>query len=210
MNLNELDLNKIGSWPKSVQWAFIGTVSLILLVAVYFLDLKIQYDWLGKVQDTQELLKTSYEEKWRQAANIEAYREQIKIMNQQFGNLLHELPEKNEVPRLVEDISRSGIEAGLTFKSIKLMPEKEGDFYVELPIQIAVTGTYHQFGNFISAIASLPRIVTIGDFDLVLSEKQPVPDPPILEVNFTAKTFRYTGLRKTPPPQPNQTKRVGP
>ena len=112
------------------------------------------------------------------------------MMKASFGSLLRQLPEKTEVPGLIEDISHQGLAAGLEFKSIKLMPEKEIDFYVELPIEISVLGNYHQFGEFVSNVASLPRIVTLHDFTI-----KPVNNDTSgnnLEMNITAKTYRYT------------------
>jgi type IV pilus assembly protein PilO len=114
----------------------------------------------------------------------------MKMMKASFGALLRQLPEKTEVPGLLEDISHQGLATGLEFRTIRLLPEKEIDFYVELPIEIAVIGTYHQFAEFVSNIASLPRIVTLHDFVIKRLSNEDTNER--LMMNITAKTYRYT------------------
>ena len=112
----------------------------------------------------------------------------MKEMETSFGMLLRQLPSDTEVPGLLEDITRTGLGSGLEFEEIKLLPEVTQPFYIELPIQITVTGTYHDLATFVSGVAGLPRIVTLHDFDLAPAK----PDGgPKLRMSILAKTYRY-------------------
>jgi type IV pilus assembly protein PilO len=129
------------------------------------------------------------------AANLELYTQQMKEMENSFGMLLRQLPSDTEVPGLLEDITRTGLGSGLEFEEIKLLPEVTQQFYIELPIQITVTGAYHDLATFVSGVAGLPRIVTLHDFDLAPAN----PDGgPKLRMSILAKTYRYNdkGLQK--------------
>jgi type IV pilus assembly protein PilO len=138
--------------------------------------------------DEQDLLKT-FDEKQRKAANFEAYKSQLKEMERSFGAMLRQLPGRTEVPNLLVDISQTGLAAGLEEKLFQPAGEVRKDFYAELPIKIRLTGSYHEFGNFVSGIATLPRIVTLHDITIVPAGKDAGPDDLVLDV--TAKTYRY-------------------
>lgn len=133
-------------------------------------------------------LKEQFSSKAYQAANLEAYKEQMQEMEVSFGALLRQLPSDTEVPGLLEDITRTGLGSGLEFEEIKLLPEVAQQFYIELPIQIKVTGGYHDLATFVSGVASLPRIVTLHDFELA-----PVSagNSSRLSMQIMAKTYRY-------------------
>src|SRR5690606_35583466 len=124
------------------------------------------------------------------AANLEAYKEQMKEMEISFGALLRQLPSDTEVPGLLEDITRTGLGSGLEFQEIKLLPEVAQQFYIELPIQISVVGNYHDFATFVSGAASLPRIVTLHDFQIVQNDRTSVAGGK-LKMDILAKTYRY-------------------
>lgn len=190
INLNELDLNDVGMWPLPVKIVTIGVMSLMILFLGYWIDTKKQLSYLDKAEEEELTLRTTFEEKQHKAANLDAYKEQMSNMKASFGALLRQLPEKTEVPGLIEDISHQGLAAGLEFRSIRLLPEKEIDFYVELPIEISVVGNYHQFGEFVSNVAALPRIVTLHDFVIHPVSADSTGDNLIM--NITAKTYRYT------------------
>jgi len=190
VNLNELDLNDVGVWPLPVKIVTIGIISLMILFLGYWTDTKKQLSYLDRSEEEELTLRTTFEEKQHKAANLDAYKEQMANMKASFGALLRQLPEKTEVPGLIEDISHQGLAAGLEFRSIRLMPEKEIDFYVELPIEISVVGNYHQFGEFVSNVAALPRIVTLHDFVIHPITNDSSGDSLIM--NITAKTYRYT------------------
>lgn len=184
----DLDFNNVGSWPVAVK----VIASFILFLAVLGLgynfhlkDLQAQLD----MQKGQEIaLKEQFSTKAYQAANLEAYKEQMQEMEISFGALLKQLPSDTEVPGLLEDITRTGLGSGLEFEEIKLLPEATQQFYIELPIQIKVVGTYHDLATFVSGVASLPRIVTLHDFDLVPAEVDGVNT---LRMSILAKTYRY-------------------
>ena len=137
-------------------------------------------------------LRSAFEAKQRKAANLDAYRQQLEEMRESFGAMLRQLPDKAEVASLLVDVSQTGLAAGLEFELFRPSGEELKDFYGELPIQVQVTGTYHDFGRFISGLAALPRIVTIHDV-VIRAKKEAGDGEPSgeLEMNATVKTYRY-------------------
>ncbi|WP_236212201.1 type 4a pilus biogenesis protein PilO [Metapseudomonas otitidis] len=194
IDLNDLDLNNVGSWPAAVR-----VIACILLMAAilalgYNFHLKDLEARLNQQRAEEETLKQQFTTKAFQAANLEAYKDQMKEMETSFGALLRQLPSDTEVPGLLEDITRTGLGSGLEFEEIKLQPEVVQQFYIELPIQISVVGSYHDLATFVSGVASLPRIVTLHDFSI-----EPLKDSNSkLRMNILAKTYRYNdkGLQK--------------
>lgn len=195
IDLADLDVNNLGSWPIAVK--VITCVLLLILVLVlgynfHLKDLELQLDSKRAEEAT---LKEQFATKAFQAANLEAYKEQMKEMETSFGALLRQLPSDTEVPGLLEDITRTGLGSGLEFEEIKLLPEAAQQFYIELPIQISVVGGYHDLATFVSGVASLPRIVTLHDFEI-----KPVGQDSSskLRMSILAKTYRYNdkGLQK--------------
>jgi type IV pilus assembly protein PilO len=187
-NLN-LDPNNIGSWPVAARAIVIALLSIALLFAGYYLDTSDQLLELDKARAKEETLKQSFEMKQAKAASLDAYKKQMVEMQRSFGALLQQLPGKTEVADLLVDISRVGIISGLEFELFKPEAEKPKEFYAELPIRIRVKGTYHQFGNFASGTAALPRIVTLHDLSISSKSKKAEGDRMIMEA--TAKTYRY-------------------
>lgn len=194
IDLNELDINSVGTWPLPAKIISIVMLSVLILFLGYWTDTKKQLAQLDAAQQEELQLRTTFEQKQTKAANLDAYKEQMATMKASFGALLRQLPEKTEVPGLIEDISHQGLATGLEFRTIRLQPEKEIDFYVELPIEISVVGNYHQFGEFVSNIAALPRIVTLHDF--VIHPVSVDSGGDNLVMNITAKTYRYTAGEK--------------
>ncbi|MBS0290226.1 MAG: type 4a pilus biogenesis protein PilO [Proteobacteria bacterium] len=194
INLNELDVQSIGTWPLPAKIFTIVVLSILILFLGYWTDTKKQLAQLDAAQKEELRLRTTFENKQSKAANLQAYKDQMATMKASFGALLRQLPEKTEVPGLLEDISHQGLAAGLEFRTIRLQPEKEIDFYVELPIEISVVGNYHQFGEFVSNIAALPRIVTLHDFVIKPVTAESSGDN--LMMNIIAKTYRYTAGEK--------------
>lgn len=194
IDLSELDFNNLGSWPTGAK--YIACVALLLFglgggYYFYLQDLQMQ---LKQQQSQESSLKQQFSSKAFQAANLEAYKVQMAEMEESFGALLRQLPSDTEVPGLLEDITRTGLESGLEFEEIKLQPEVVQQFYIELPIQISVVGTYHDLATFVSAVASLPRIVTLHDFEIKLMSD----GVSRLSMSVLAKTYRYNdeGLKK--------------
>lgn len=195
VELSELDVNNLGSWPLPVK---VITCVLLLIAGLglgyyfYLQDLQTQ---LQQQQAQEATLKQQFSTKAAQAANLEAYKVQMKEMEESFGMLLRQLPSDTEVPGLLEDITRTGLESGLEFEEIKLQPESVQQFYIELPIQVSVVGTYHDLATFVSAVASLPRIVTLHDFEIKQARDE---NTSRLTMSVLAKTYRYNdeGLKK--------------
>lgn len=195
IDINDLDTNNMGSWPPAIK-AVAGALLMVLVLALgynfYISDLESQ---LETKREEESTLKEQFASKARMAANLELYTQQMKEMENSFGVLLRQLPSDTEVPGLLEDITRTGLGSGLEFEEIKLLPEVTQPFYIELPIQITVTGAYHDLATFVSGVAGLPRIVTLHDFDIVPAN----PDGGTkLRMSILAKTYRYNdkGLQK--------------
>lgn len=188
VDLSDLDFNNVGSWPVAVK----GIACILLLIGAvalgyyfYLQDLEAQ---LGVKRAEEVTLKQQFSTKAFQAANLDAYKVQMKEMEESFGALLRQLPSDTEVPGLLEDITRTGLGSGLEFEEIKLQPEVVQQFYIELPIQISVVGGYHDLATFVSGVASLPRIVTLHDFEIKPAEADSVSR---LRMSVLAKTYRY-------------------
>ncbi|MBU0900971.1 MULTISPECIES: type 4a pilus biogenesis protein PilO [Pseudomonas] len=188
IDLNDLDFNNVGSWPAAVKF-IAGALLLVVVVALgYNFHLKDLQASLESKQAEELVLKEQFSSKAFQAANLDAYKEQMQEMEVSFGALLKQLPSDTEVPGLLEDITRTGLGSGLEFEEIKLLPEAAQQFYIELPIQITVVGAYHDLATFVSGVASLPRIVTLHDFDLVPANDSGSSK---LRMSILAKTYRY-------------------
>lgn len=192
-DLNELELENFGSWPLPLKAILAGILAIAVFVLGFWVDTKRSILTLEDAQKQEVELKSQFEQKHFRSANLPAYREQMKIMKETFGTLLRQLPEKTEVPGLIEDISQQGLAVGLEFKSIKLLPEQTVDFYVELPMELTLVGNYHQLAQFVSNVSSLPRIVTLHNFSITPVEH--IKDGSQLLITLTAKTYRYTSVR---------------
>ncbi|KAA0994492.1 type 4a pilus biogenesis protein PilO [Pseudomonas sp. ANT_J12] len=195
IDINDLDTNNIGSWPPAIK-ALAGILLMVLVLALgYNFFISDQQNELDLKRTEESTLKEQFASKASMAANLELYTQQMKEMENSFGVLLRQLPSDTEVPGLLEDITRTGLGSGLEFEEIKLLPEVTQQFYIELPIQITVTGAYHDLATFVSGVAGLPRIVTLHDFDLAPAN----PDGGTkLRMSILAKTYRYNdkGLQK--------------
>lgn len=188
IDFNDLDLNNLGSWPAVVKSVAGAMVLIIVLALGYNFYLKDLLDQLDQSRATEVTLKEQFATKAFKAANLDAYKAQMTEMQTSFGALLRQLPSDTEVPGLLEDITRTGLGSGLEFEEIKLLPEAAQQFYIELPIQITVVGGYHDLATFVSGVASLPRIVTLHDFEIKPMEPGSTQK---LRMSILAKTYRY-------------------
>lgn len=186
-DLNELDLSNIGGWPTPVKLVLVLFACVLMAVGGYYLDTEGQLQRLDSVVNKEKQLRQDFEDKQAKAANLKQYSVQMEEMKQSFGAMLRQLPNKTEVAELLVDVSQTGLASGLEFELFKPLAEVPREFYAELPIQIKVRGRYHEFGNFISGLATLPRIVTIHD--IIISEQGKGNAGLLLEA--TAKTYRY-------------------
>ncbi len=189
-DLNELDFSDVGEWPLIIKFFLVLLLLGAVLAAGYFLDAKEQYVQLERIKGTETDLKEDFEIKQAKAVNLENYKKQLDEMRESFGAMLRQLPDKTEVADLLVDVSQTGLAAGLEFELFQPQAEVPKDFYAELPINIRVTGLYHEFGEFIGGLASLPRIVTIHDVKINPLGKSKTADGG-LELEATVKTYRY-------------------
>jgi len=188
--LNDFDISNI-DWSRVGVWPFLGrlfvwVVAIVaILAATYFFFIKDMHTTLEYEAQNEQSLRKTFQEKAFQAATLEKFREVMAQMEKDFDFLVAQLPKKTAVPGLLDDIDEKGRDSGLNIGSIKLQPEVVGEFYVELPIEIIVTGTYHDLGTFVSGIAGMSRIVTLHDFKI--SSKKGSSG---LEMTINAKTYR--------------------
>jgi len=188
--LQSLDPRDPGRWPLPVRIGAVAACFIVLSIGLcYFFVWNEQLPELQRREDTEQQLRAEYKTKHSKAVNLQVYKEQLNDIQRSFGALLRQLPGKTEVPSLLVDISQTGLSAGLEEKLFQPQPEQKKDFYAELPIKITLTGSYHQFGEFVSGIAALPRIVTLHDIDIKSVNKDLGYDQLTLEL--TAKTYRY-------------------
>ena len=191
IKLDELDiddLKKIGSAPLPVRIAIIVALCAALAAAGYFLDTTKQKAELEKNIAEEQQLRQVFSKKQAKAANLEAYKQQLDEMRTSFGTLLRQLPNETEIETLLTDISQTGISAGLEIDYFKPEGLRPKEFYSEYPIKLKVTGRYHEFAEFISGVAALPRIVTVKD----ISIKPADPKGGVkLSMELTAITYQY-------------------
>lgn len=201
IDLNDLDLSNIGAWPVAVKAVLIGILCALVLVLGYFLIIQKKMDELDRARAQETELKTEFETKQAKAANLDAYKKQMKEMEVSFGTMLRQLPSKTEVDDLLVDISQTGLSSGIEFELFKPLAEQQIDFYAELPIQISMIGGYHQFGDFVSGVAALPRIVTLHDIGLTSLKGGK------LKMDVMAKTYRYLDENELAAARKNKKKR---
>ena len=188
-DINDIDFNDIGGWPLPLKVVAIVAVSIGVLIGGYYYDISGQIESLEAAQKKEKELKEVFRTKQNRAVNLQAYKDQMVEMERSFGAMLRRLPSKTEVAELLVDISQTGLANGLEFELFKPSNEVPAEFYAELPIQIRVTGQYHQFGQFVSDVAKLPRIVTIHDISIKPLGKKEGSRGLMMEA--TAKTYRY-------------------
>jgi type IV pilus assembly protein PilO len=187
--LRSLDPRDPGRWPLAVRAGAVGLCFVLLsVVLTYIFVWDEQVPELQKREDTEQALRTEFKNKHAKAVNLQVYKDQLKDIERSFGALLRQLPGKTEVPNLLVDISQTGLSAGLEEKLFQPQAEQKKDFYAELPIKISLTGSYHQFGEFVSGIAALPRIVTLHDIEIKTATRDAYDQ---LTLDLTAKTYRY-------------------
>ena len=187
VDLANLDFENVGSWPGPLRVLLAILLFLLLAAGGYFYHLDGLNQRFASEQAKEVELRREFERKSFEAANLDAYRVQMQEMQESFGALVSQLPSDTEVPGLLEDISAKGQQNGMSIENIDLLDEVTEEFYVELPIAITATGSYHNLGAFVSGMAGLPRIVTLHDFDIVMVGD----DSAELVMEITAKTYRY-------------------
>jgi len=184
-DVRRLNIREAGNWPLLPKIVVLALILVVIVVAGGLLDWRDQLDALDRVQAEEVKLRESYASKKAKAVNLELYVQQLREIEQSFGALLKQLPNKSEMDALLTDINQAGLGRGLQFELFKpATQERLAEFYAELPISVKVTGTYHDMGAFASDVAQLPRIVTLND--VVIAN-----DKGTLTMDAVAKTFRY-------------------
>ena len=184
-DIRRLNIRDVGNWPTLPKVVVLGLIFLAIVAAGAVLDWKDQYESLARVEQEEQQLREQYKEKKAKAVNYDLYVQQLKEIEQSFGALLKQLPNKSEMDALLTDINQAGLGRGLQFDLFKpAAQEKLADFYAELPINVRIAGNYHDMGAFASDVAQLPRIVTLNDVTIT-------NDKGVLQFDAVAKTFRY-------------------
>jgi len=186
-DINDLDVNNAGIWPMPVKIIVVLILFGLILGGGYWFFIKDQYAQLDRVEREESDLRDEYESKAYQVANLDRFKDQMEEMEETFGALVKQLPSDTEVPGLLEDITNTAVGAGLALQEIELQSEQQRDFYIELPINIEVSGSYHELASFVSSVAGLPRIVTLHDFTIVPTSEE----SDRLQMQVEARTYRY-------------------
>jgi type IV pilus assembly protein PilO len=185
ISLSQVDFNEPGELPPFIKVILFAALCGLIWGAGYYFIIKDKQLNLESLEQKEVTLKQSFENKQAKAVNLEAYKAQLAEMKVMFASMLEQLPKKREIPDLLIDVTRTGLVNGLEFLLFQPQGERRVDFYSELPIKMQVSGDYHQLGDFVSGIASLPRIVTMHDFSIKPSSGNE------MIMDLTAKTYRY-------------------
>ena len=201
--LRDLDFNDIGSAPLSVRYFLLGVLLAVIMAIGYYLLVKNKIEQLERVEQQELSLRADFEYKQQKAANLEVYEEQLAEMQELLETMFRQLPGKTEMDKLLVDISQTALGAGIDVQLFQPNPEALHDFYAERPISVRMLGDYHQFGEFVSGVASLPRVVilTMHDIALRLANKNDVgvtAGDGRLILEGTVKTYRYIDEDEAP------------
>ncbi len=186
-DLQEVEIGDLSTWPIALRWIAIGVLSVGLLYGGYSFFILPEQQLLVQLQRDEIDLRDAFKIKKARVINLPAYREQVVQIQDRFGVILKQLPDKTEVPALLTDISQAGLGRGLVFRQFKPAPPEASEFYITLPISIDVSGSYHQLAEFISDLAALPRIVKLGD----MSIKSAGDDDAPLTMSAELHTYQY-------------------
>jgi len=202
-DLRNLDRNNVGGWPKSVKTFFAVIIFIVIVAGGWYLWIRGQQEDLERQQTKEETLKKEFATKQGKVVNLVAYRKQLEDMKEMLRTMLRQLPSKTEMPDLLVDISQTALAAGIVVDLFQPGGEIVKEFYAEKPIQLKMLGTYHQFGTFISGVASLPRVVILTMHDVSLKPAAKAAPGPggaasqalagggQLLLEGTVKTYRY-------------------
>jgi type IV pilus assembly protein PilO len=193
-DLRNLDRHNVGGWPKAIKLFFTILLFVVVVLAGWYFEISAQQDDLASAETKEDSLKLEFSQKQAKSANLEALEQQLTEMQDMLRTLLRQLPSRTEMPELLIDISQTALAAGIETELFQPGPETPKDFYAEKPITLRMVGTYHQFGTFISGVASLPRVVILTLHDVSLKPK--VADKNgtgngQLVLQGTVKTYRY-------------------
>ena len=199
MSLKELDFNNIGGWPREFKIAFCALLALVVIGLTWWLFVRDQRTELASLEREEGELRAQFETKQGRAANLEPLKLQLAQMEQQLQQMLRQLPSKTEMPDLIVDISQTALATGIANELFQPGAETPKEFYAEKPIALRMVGTYHQFGAFVSGVASLPRVVIMTMHDISLRPRDGgsfAPNSPLV-LSGTVKTYRYLDESET-------------
>lgn len=195
ISLRELDFNNIGGWPQNARIGFCVIIGLVIVGLAWWLFVRDKREELARLERTESELRTEFETKQGRASNLEPLKQQLAQMEQQLQQMLRQLPSKTEMPDLIVDISQTALATGISNELFQPGPEQPKEFYAEKPIALRMVGSYHQFGGFVSGVASLPRVVIMTMHDISLQPKGDksagITANSPLELAGTVKTYRY-------------------
>lgn len=200
IKISDLDFSNIGNWPQNYKIGFCVLIGLLILVLAYFLMIKGNVEKLDGLERRESTLRQEFEKEQGDAANLEPLKQQLAQMEQVLQQMLRQLPSKTEMPDLIVDISQTALSSGLANELFQPGPESPKEFYAEKPISLRMVGSYHQFGAFVSGVASLPRVVILTMHDISLKprdKKGKIVDNGALELSGTVKTYRYLDEQET-------------
>jgi type IV pilus assembly protein PilO len=195
--LRDLDFNDIGSAPASVRYVILTLLLVIIATVGYFLLVKAKMEQLERVQAHELTLRSDFEVKQQKAANLEAYEAQLAEMQELLKTMFRQLPGKTEMDKLLVDVSQTALGAGIDVQLFQPNAETHHDFYAERPISVRMLGDYHQFGEFVDGVASLPRVVILTMHDISLRRADGRTDVGVGEgdgrliLEGNVKTYRY-------------------
>lgn len=193
-DLRNLDRHNVGGWPKAIKLFFTILLFVLVVLGGWYAEISTQQDDLASAETKEDALKVEFSGKQAKSANLEALEQQLTEMQDMLRTLLRQLPSRTEMPELLIDISQTALAAGIETELFQPGPETPKDFYAEKPITLRMVGTYHQFGTFISGVASLPRVVILTLHDVSLSpktaDKNGVSSGQLV-LQGTVKTYRY-------------------
>ncbi|MDX1609147.1 MAG: type 4a pilus biogenesis protein PilO [Halofilum sp. (in: g-proteobacteria)] len=199
-NLDVEDLKKIGTAPQPVKLAVIAVLVVAIVAAMGWFLVKPELEAKERAEQKERELRSQFEVVQKKAASLPAYRAQLAEMEESFGALLRQLPDETDMESLLIDLSQTSVAAGLDVEYFKPGKEEKLEFYAEYPIDLRVTGTYHEFGLFVSGLAALPRIVTLHNIGITPTggtDEEADAGSAELSMELTAKTYRYLDESET-------------
>ena len=200
MSIRDLDFNNTGAWPREFKIGFCVLLALLMLAFVWWYWVTDKRDELARLDAQETSLRAEFETKQGRASNLEPLKQQLAQMEQQLQQMLRQLPSKTEMPDLIVDISQTALATGIQNELFQPAVETKKEFYAEKPIALRMVGTYHQFGAFVSGVASLPRVVILTMHDIALKPangSSAIRPNAALELAGTVKTYRYLDEEET-------------
>ena len=191
--LNNIDLNNLGNASNPIKYGALTIIFVAIIAAGIYFDTRDQLAELERVEAKEAKLKKEFTNKADKAAKLDLYKDQLAEMKASFQAILRQLPEETDVESLLVDVCQTALANGLEIKKFQPSQEQKKGFYAELPIELEVSGRFHDLASFISGVAALPRIVTMHDLKLEI--KKPEEGRPQtgvkLQMDAIAKTYRY-------------------